>query len=180
MEQFCKYCGAKIVDASAIFCHECGAKLHVIESNSQHSLDQNTSKQTKSSPSVSWRRRPPNKWLGYLLCVGILLVLIVEIWFFQYNANSNTNSISLPTVEWKPYYKTLDLYSGYYCVDSKGTTYGAPPGYYYDEVETIQHEIYDGNGNMELSPKRQITVHKINQSAWVKFSDWPSCKLYGE
>lgn len=102
--------------------------------------------------------------ISALIIIAIIYAIVVQFFFTAEN----------------PYYKSLDLYSGHYCVDAKGVTYGAPPGYYYDEVEVIQHEIYNGNGEMELTPKKQITVHKINQSAWVKFSDWPSCKLYGE
>jgi len=100
----------------------------------------------------------------------LLLLLIIVISTTGCSTSSSSN---------KPYYKTLDLYSGYYCVDAKGTTYGAPPGYYYDEQYYVQHEIWVGD-QMELGPKKLITEHKINQSAWIKFADWPSCKIYGE
>ena len=76
-----------------------------------------------------------------------------------------------------PYYTEFQPYDGNYCLDAKGWPWGTPPGYLYREQVVMPSVFEDADHS---GPQRMVSVERINDSAWVPFEKWPSCKEYGE
>lgn len=134
---------------------------------------------------MTWERDPTvGDIILWAIIICALLLVFVLVVGCTYTTDTHDSSEAAATS--CPYYTLIDRdwYSGCYCMDARGINHGYPPGYHYwvyeDYSSPFMDSPYYDNSLPPYVTKRMLKVDYINQSAWVPFSQWPSCRQYGE